>query len=172
MFLSDSLLLFLGIYHTLSQPEGHSSDELADIQEEPISTCDTNCDSQCCQDTLDVFQVTDESVIKMTRRHLGHNRQFCPGWYKSYPWLILCTKRLQAYCAYCRYFNNKNLLTDKLGEAAFTTSKFNNWKNALQRFEQHAQSRIHKEAMLKIEMLKKPSIGAQHSSQVKKDQKI
>ena len=59
-------------------------------------------------------------------------------------------------------------MTDKLGEAAFTTSGFNNWKNALQRFEQHSQSRIHKEAMLKIEMLKKPSIGAQLSSQVKK----
>ena len=45
-------------------------------------------------------------------------------------------------------------------------------KKALQRFEQHAQSRIHKEAVLKIEMLKQPSIGAQLSSQVKKDQKI
>ena len=56
-------------------------------------------------------------------------------------------------------------MTDNLGEAAFITSGFNNWKKTL-------QSSIHKEAMLKIEMLKQPSIGFQLSSQINKDQKI
>ena len=32
-----------------------------------------------------IFWATDESILRKTTRHQGHNRQFCPGWYKVIP---------------------------------------------------------------------------------------
>ena len=53
---------------------------------------------------------------------------------------------------YCRYCDTRGLLKDKLSDSAFISSGFNNWKKALQRFEQHSQSNAHKEALLRIEL--------------------
>lgn len=41
---------------------------------------------------------------------------------------------------------------------AFITTGFNNWKKALDRFEHHSQSSSHKEAILKIELMKQPDV--------------
>ena len=57
------------------------------------------------------------------------------------------------------------------GEDNFVTSGYNNWKKARERFLKHEQSGLHKEAILKIELLKQESIAATLSSQVKADQK-
>ena len=166
------MLIILSLFFRQSE-----SDEGCIRSESPETTPsrnehDNDCDAQCCQDTLEVFQVTDESILKKTKKVQGHSRQFCPDWYRSYPWLVLCTTRLKAYCAYCRYCNERDLLTDKLGEAAFVTTGFNNWKKALQRFEQHSQSSLHKEAVLKLELLKQPDVVAQLNTQHKKDQQV
>ena len=34
------------------------------------------------QDTLDVFQVRDDTVLKRTKRVQGHTRRFCFDWFK------------------------------------------------------------------------------------------
>ena len=54
-----------------------------------------------------------------------------------------------------------------LSDRAFISSGFNNWKKALQRFEQHAQSNVHKEALLRIELMEQPTVLSQLSNQLK-----
>ena len=71
---------------------------------------------------------------------------------------------------YCRYCDTRGLLKDRLSDGAFISSGFNNWKKALQRFEQHAQSNAHKEALLRIELMEQPTILSQLNTQLKKDQ--
>ena len=44
-------------------------------------------------------------------------------------------------------------------------------KKTLERFQQHAQSSSHKEALLKIELLEQPTIVSQLNNQQKKKQK-
>ena len=63
------------------------------------------------------------------------------------------------------------LLRERLIDIGFISTGFNNWKKALERFEQHAQSSIHKEAILKIELMDQPTILAIMSNQHKRDQK-
>ena len=130
-----------------------------------------SCQSQCCKDSLEVFQVQDVSIINKTQKQQGQRtRQFCRDWYTNYPWLVLCCTRLKAYCAYCRYCSKRGMLRDKLSGKAFISSGFNNWKKALERFEQHAQSNVHKEALLKIELMEQPTVIAQLNSMLKRDQ--
>ena len=66
----------------------------------------------------------------------------------------------------------RKLLTDQLGDKGFVVNGFCNWKKALSVFRQHEQSHSHKEAVLKIEAMKQPSVISQLSSNVKKDQAI
>ena len=56
-------------------------------------------------------------------------------------------------------------MTDKLGEATFVTEGFNNWKKAIERFERHARSGFHKEAILKVQYLKQPGIDVHLNNQ-------
>ena len=84
----------------------------------------------------------------------------------------MCITKLKAYCAYCRYSHKRGLLTDKLGEAAFITAGFNNWKKALERFEHHSQSSIHREGVLKIELMKLPDIVSMLDSTHRKNQEV
>ena len=63
-------------------------------------------------------------------------------WYKSYPWLVLCTTRSRTLCSYCSSCHKRGLLTEKVpgGGDAFLTTGFDNWKKAQEYFMQHAKS--------------------------------
>ena len=139
------------------------SDDEDDVQ------CDI-CNARCCQDTLEIFQVTDQNVILQTRKIQGHSRQFCAEWYKKFPWLVLCTTRFRAFCAYCCYGYRRKLPTDKLGEATFVTIGYDNWKKAVEHLNQHALSSLHKESLLKIELMKVVPIDTQINAKLKIDQ--
>ena len=130
-----------------------------------VVTASQPCNAPCCQDSLEVFQVTDKNILRKTRKVQGHGRQFCSEWYQKYPWLILCVTYFTAFCSTCRYCYKRNLLTDKLGEAMFVTEGFNNWKKAIERFERHARSGLHKEAILKVQYLKQPGIDVHLNNQ-------
>ena len=69
----------------------------------------------------------------------------------------MCNK-IVCICAFCRYCFNHNLLSDKLGENTFVTEGFNNWKKASECFERHEKSGLHRETVVKIEMLWQPGI--------------
>ena len=51
--------------------------------------------------TVWMFQEKDINVLSRTKRIQGHGHQFCADWYNNYCWLVLCTTRLQAFCAVC-----------------------------------------------------------------------
>ena len=76
----------------------------------------------------------------------------------------------KSHCVHCTYCDTRGLLKDKLSDSAFISSGFNNWKKALQQFEQHAQSNAHKESLLRIELMEQPAILLQLKTQLKKDQ--
>ena len=60
----------------------------------------------------------------------------------------------------------------KKGEDTFIEVGFDNWKKALERFAQHAQSGPHKDALLKIEVLGQESVHALLSKQAMAEQKV
>lgn len=128
----------------------------------------------CCEEGLSPFQPKDSSVIDCTRKKQGKkNRAFSPSWYASYPWLTLCTTRYKVYCTYCRYCSKKGLLClAKKGEDSFIDTGFDNWKKAHERFSQHTQSSLHREAVFKVEQLKHDSVHALLCKQAMSDQKL
>ena len=55
-------------------------------------------------------------------------------------------------------------------EDTFLVSGFDNWKKAHEKFVQHENSSAHKEALLKIQLLKQVIIQVSLNKQAKKDQ--
>ena len=120
----------------------------------------SNCVAECCSNDqgLVPFQPDDTGTIERTRKQQGtKSRLFRPSWYSDYPWLTLCTTRARVFCVYCRYCCVHGLLMS-MKEDAFVNNGFNNWKKALESFNQHAKSRIHKESILKIQSIKQDSV--------------
>ena len=58
------------------------------------------------------------------------------------------------------------------GEDAFIYAGFDNWKKAIERYNQHVYFGSHREAVMKIELLKQDSIHALLSQQAMNDQKL
>ena len=56
-------------------------------------------------------------------------------------------------------------------EDTFVSSGFNNWKKAFESFAQHTLSDLHKESILKIELLKQDSVSVLLSKQAMVEQK-
>ena len=121
------------------------------------------------------MQICDASIFLKTRKLQGKKwRQFCPEWYKKYPWLVLCSMRYKAFCFYCRSGEEMGLLKEKYsgGGDAFMSNGFDNWKKACECFIQHEKSNIHREAVLKRSLMSQPSVAAQLSNQVLQQQKV
>lgn len=139
----------------------------------PMPVNPSVCNGKCC-DVVQPVQIRDKDAIQSTRKLQGKKwRQFSPDWYKSFPWLVLCTTRSKALCSYCSSCHRRGLLTEKVagGGDTFLTTGFNNWKKATEYFLQHEKSVIHRESVLKLELMKQPTITAQLSSQAKREQK-
>ena len=111
------------------------------------------CNAPHCQDSLEVFQVTNKNILKKTRKVQGHNRQCCPEWYQEYPWLIMCITYFTAFCSMCWYCFKQNLLTDKLGEATLLQKDSINGKKQLNDLNA-MQDQVFIEAILKVQYLK------------------
>ena len=117
------------------------------------------------------YQVKSPPILHQTRKLQGTKwRQFSSDWYDTYPWLVLCTTTLKAYCHFCKYCTKRGLLSDKHVDSVFVNAGFDNWKKAHERFKQHAHSSSHRECLMKIEQMKKPGIDAQLSKQLKESQ--
>lgn len=90
----------------------------------------TRCIAVCCkvEGIGEPFQTSNHSVLLQTRKRQGSKiRYFLPDWYKAYPWLVLCMTILKAFCYFCRYCYEKDLL-DNYVDDAFVTVGFDNWK--------------------------------------------
>ena len=71
----------------------------------------------------------------------------------------MAATRLKVLCMYCSSCNKRGLLTEKVacGGDAFLFTGFDNWKKAQEYFIQHEKSVIHREAVLKLELMKQPT---------------
>ena len=147
----------------------------ARAREEPSSeNASELCTSECCKGGLTPYQPTESSKLQLLQRKQGKRiRRFSPTWYTTYSWLTVCTTRAKAFCVYCRYCSAKGLLhLAKKGEDAFIDIGFDNWKKAHEKFVQHLQSDLHKEAVLKIELSQQEDVYSLLNSQAMADQKV
>jgi len=154
-------------YKTVSLPATIDQD----LAEEP-SADTAECNAPCCRDAVESFQVSDQVVLQKTMKLQGPARQFCTEWFKGRPWLVLCMTKMKAFCNFCHYCVKRDILIDKQGDAAFIDMGYDHWKKALDGFDKHVKSAMHRETVLKINSLRLLSVATQLSSQLQKDQQV
>ena len=121
------------------------------------------CQAICCSNSA-VYQPSDKKILATLA---NQRRNFMVNWYKSHPWLTVCNTQKKVFCFYCRYATQQKLLNfDKRSESTFTTTGFNNWKKALEKFRKHSVSITHHEAEMKWQQLQQPSISNKLNSQL------
>ena len=66
------------------------------------------------------------------------------------------------------------MLSEKIvgGGGAFISTGFDNWKKARECFMTHEKSAVHKETLLKIVLVKRPSVATQLNSQILQQQSL
>ncbi|XP_039279145.1 zinc finger MYM-type protein 1-like [Nilaparvata lugens] len=99
-------------------------------------------------------------------------RSFQKSWVTKYKWLQYDATMDKVFCQTCKEAEAKGLLqlTTKK-EDAFTTVGFSNWKKGLDKFRTHENTSVHKEGVLKLSSLAKPSVAAQLNDQLNSDMK-
>ena len=128
-----------------------------------------DCSFNCCESTsLTPFQPRDSATLETFQQIQGKQcRKFSPSWYSTYSWLTLCTTKHRVFCVLCRYCKAKNLLCfARKGEDAFVSIGFNNWKKAHEKFTIHEQSDLHKEAILKIQLINQKGVDTLNNEQL------
>lgn len=82
-----------------------------------------------------------------------------------------CVTYKKAFCFYCRHASKQNwILFSKTGEqhTVFTETGFQNWKKAIEKFNVHEGSLVHREAVQKWAAQGKPTVASQLSTQLHK----
>ena len=82
---------------------------------------------------------------------------------------MLCTTRARRFCTPGHYCVAKGLNVAK--KDGFVTRGSNNWKRALERFTQDAQSDLHRDSLLKVEFLSHDSVNTLLNKQAMAEQK-
>jgi hypothetical protein len=81
----------------------------------------------------------------------GRTLSFRQSWFDSYPWLHYQASLSGVLCFFCEKAERLGLFQlSRNREDAFITTGFRNWKKALQRFQEHAQSRSHQFAVERV----------------------
>ena len=152
---------------TSHHEDDSDQEDMHTITDKGIACASECCTNICNEQGLTLFQPKDSSTIERTRWRQGQKSSlFSPNWYVTYPWMTLCITRVRAFCVFCCYCVRKGLSLVKK-EDAFVTSGFDNWKKPHERFTQHVQSDLHKECILKVELLKQDSVAALLNEQAK-----
>ena len=114
------------------------------------------CNDICCSNDTKPFQPSDKALLRKLTRN---GRNFVSGWFKEYPWLTMCISKNSVLCMYCKSAAKHGLLQfSHNSNSSFVKSGFSNWKKAKEKFNNHALSLVHKEALLKWSSLNRPSI--------------
>lgn len=124
----------------------------------------SECNSVCCSDLMKPFQPQSEECLACLT---SNGRKFVPKWFQQYPWLTVCSTRRKVFCYECRCISKRELLTfSKNSSPAFTSSGFNNWKKAVQKFNSHETSHAHREAHMKMVTLSRSVLPECFSVQI------
>ena len=139
----------------------------APVQDSEAEPSPSECNSPCCSSSKPC-QPQSGSLAKMAK----NGRNFLGKWFKSYTWLTICTNRKKAFCFSCQTATNKGLITmSTKADDAVSSTGFDNWKKALEKFRLHEQSDAHKEAITECKMLQTGvPVSSQLSSQLAKEQ--
>ena len=134
------------------------------------------CDSLCCTKDAPVNQPTDTHVLNNARKEYNVNgrkvyRSVNKTWYKSFPWVTLCTSRNKLFCHVCRAQSEKSTLTmSHNADKDFIQSGFQNWKKAVEKLSEHEKSLCHREALMKKTSEKQIPMAKMFSSNLAADQ--
>jgi len=81
----------------------------------------------------------------------GRSLSFRQSWFDSFSWLHYKASASGVVCFYCEKAEHLGLFQlSRNRKDAFITTGFRNWKKALQRFQEHAQSRSHQFAVERV----------------------
>ena len=142
------------------------------------SSCKT-CECQCCSNVSTphhplAVNSSKKKQLYSSKQHgkqKSHSRTIQNGWYKTHPWISVCTSEYKVYCATCRAAGEQGLLNLKSTKSPFIHHGFNNWKKALEKFREHECSNMHKEATEKLAAKARGvGIDAQLNTQLRNDQ--
>jgi len=70
--------------------------------------------------------------------------RFQPHWFVAYPWLHFETKLQKILCFKCLKALELGLIPSAYHEATFTSTGFLNWKKAIEKFDNHQKSDLHR----------------------------
>lgn len=75
------------------------------------------------------------------------------NWFEKHQWLEYSISKDAVFCFYCKKaFEQKCLFTKQAKKSAFVSENgFSDWKNATGRFPSHAETELHKEAVLTLD---------------------
>ena len=119
------------------------------------------CTCVGCTDYNKSNQPLEVAQSKLIQSHASKERQ--PGkkkqysrtiqtaWYKRYPWITVCTIQYKIYCRVCCLAKQHGLLSTSGKNSSFIAEGFGNWNKALERFEMHEKSEMHREALERLE---------------------
>lgn len=101
-------------------------------------------------------------------------RKFQPSWKSKYPWLTFNESENKVFCDTCQQCQEMNLFSfSQNKDDAFTTTGYDNWKNALVKFAKHEMSKSHQEAVLKMASAAKgTNVAGLISTSVNRDREI
>ena len=154
--------LFVDFNDTVPDQEILSSE----IEDEAISATGTETENEI------INKPNQPRRTKFPSKKFGkQQRCFNSKWFdndKWSPWLHWDDQLQKAFCYICKNISQMHQLTlSKNAEDAFISVGFDNWKRATTAFEQHRQSKCHKESVLKWNHhLKGTSIQVQLNKQV------
>ena len=80
-------------------------------------------------------------------------RSFCSSWYQRYPWLHYQEASDTVLCFHRHVAEKRHLPLSLNKEDAFIKVGFSNWKKAIERFNKHEQSIVHRQAVDLVEKI-------------------
>ncbi len=113
---------------SLGMDIGMESDieEAQSDNEDSQEVTDSEYFSPRCTDITKPHQPTNKVVLSSMAKN---GRNFIGKWYKTYPWLTLCTMRNKAFCFFCK--KAQTLIFSTKAESTFTNTGFDNWKKSI-----------------------------------------
>ena len=100
---------------------GRNSERESKEAETTSRTASPTCQCICCSDRNTVHQPTNVAELKVSHSyaskvtgHKKHSRVIQTSWYKSYPWITVCTSQRRIFCTSCRSANDQGLLTPSI----------------------------------------------------------
>ena len=149
---------------------GDDDPEVSEVAPSDNCSSSTTCSSDCCADPGDEAYRPPSSSSITKKRQGKQNHSFQTAWFDQHKWLIYCVMRNKVFCSSCRAAVSRGLI-DPNNKTHFVTGGFENWKKAKQRFKEHEHCQMHREACMKLQSCRRPSVAVQLSHQLLIDQK-